>query len=104
TNTNFSKVTEVLTSTISANLTANTANIFLDGEYVITGVDTVNKQLTLATPSCVNSDWNKLADLEDQKTSTGNIKLRGSQDNWIGWFTINSPKATGLLLSIQALN
>lgn len=104
TNTNFSKVTEVLTSTISANLTANTANIFLDGEYVVTGVDTVNKQLTLATPSGVNSDWDKLADLEDQKTSTGNIKLRGGQDNWIGWFTINSPKATGLLLNFQALN
>ncbi|MFH4263697.1 hypothetical protein WAJ43_22900, partial [Acinetobacter baumannii] len=44
------------------------------------------------------------ADLEGQKTSTGNIKLRGSQDNWIGWFTIDSPKATGLLLNFQALN
>ncbi|MFX9004293.1 hypothetical protein ABTN42_22460, partial [Acinetobacter baumannii] len=43
-------------------------------------------------------------DLQDQKTSTGNIKLRGSQDNWIGWFTIDSPKATGLLLNFQALN
>ncbi|MCH2020559.1 host specificity factor TipJ family phage tail protein [Acinetobacter pittii] len=104
TNTNFSNVTEVLTSNISANLTANTANIFLDGEYVVTGVDTANKQLTLATPSGVNSDWNKLEDLQDQKTSTGNIKLRGSQDNWIGWFTIDSPKATGLLLNFQALN
>ncbi|MFY5817329.1 host specificity factor TipJ family phage tail protein [Acinetobacter baumannii] len=104
TNTNFSNVTEVLTSNISANLTANTANIFLDGEYVVTGVDTTNKQLTLATPSGVNSDWNKLKDLQDQKTSTGNIKLRGSQDNWIGWFTIDSPKATGLLLNFQALN
>ncbi|WP_127493063.1 host specificity factor TipJ family phage tail protein [Acinetobacter calcoaceticus] len=104
TNTNFSNVTEVLTSNISANLTANTANIFLDGEYVVTGVDTTNKQLTLATPSGVNSDWNKLEDLQDQKTSKGNIKLRGSQDNWIGWFTIDSPKATGLLLNFQALN
>lgn len=104
TNTNFSNVTKVLTSNISANLTANTANIFLDGEYVVTGVDTINKQLTLATPSGVNSDWNKLKDLQDQKTSKGNIKLRGSQNNWIGWFTIDSPKATGLLLNFQALN
>lgn len=104
TNTNFSNVTKVLTSNISGNLTANTANIFLDGEYVITGVDTANKQLTLATPSGVNSDWNKLKELQDQKTATGNIKLRGSQDNWIGWFTIDSPKATGLLLNFQALN
>ncbi|MBH8249370.1 hypothetical protein I8P62_02160 [Acinetobacter baumannii] len=104
TNTNFSNVTKVLTSNISGNLTANTANIFLDGEYVITGVDTTNKQITLATPSGVNSDWTKLQDLQDQKTSTGNIKLRGSQDNWIGWFTIDSPKATGLLLNFQALN
>lgn len=104
TNTNFSNVTQVLTSNISGNLTANSANIFLDGEYVITGVDTTNKQLTLATPSGINSDWNKLVDLQNQKTNTGNIKLRGSQDNWIGWFTIDSPKATGLLLNFQALN
>ncbi|WOQ34260.1 host specificity factor TipJ family phage tail protein [Acinetobacter baumannii] len=104
TNTNFSNITEQLTSNISANLTANTANIFLDGEYVVTGVDTVNKQLSLATPSSVNSDWNKLESLQDMKTVTGNIKLRGGQDNWIGWFTIDSPKATGLLLNFQALN
>ncbi len=92
-----------MAANISANLTANTANIFLDGDYVVTGVDITNKQITLATPSAVNDDWNKLADLTDQKTSTGTIKLRGSQENYIGWFTIESAKATGLLLNFQAL-
>ncbi|PPC02526.1 host specificity factor TipJ family phage tail protein [Acinetobacter pittii] len=104
TNSNFANLTEVLTANISANLTANTSNIFLDGNYVVTGVDTANKQITLATPSAVNNDWNKLADLTDQKTGVGEIKLRGSQENYIGWFTIESAKATGLLLNFQALN
>ncbi|WP_119689201.1 host specificity factor TipJ family phage tail protein [Acinetobacter nosocomialis] len=104
TNSNFANLTEVITANISANLTANSSNIFLDGDYVVTGVDIANKQLTLATPSAVNDDWNKLADLADQKTGVGNIKLRGSQENYIGWFTIESAKATGLLLNFQALN
>ncbi|ENT2138901.1 host specificity factor TipJ family phage tail protein [Acinetobacter baumannii] len=104
TNSNFANLTEVLTANLSANLTANSANIFLDGNYVVTGVDIANKQISLATPSAVNDDWNKLADLTDQKTSTGTIKLRGSQENYIGWFTIESAKATGLLLNFQALN
>ncbi|MDT1883147.1 hypothetical protein FPK44_20535, partial [Acinetobacter baumannii] len=67
-------------------------------------VDITNKQISLATPSAVNDDWNKLADLTDQKTGVGTIKLRGSQENYIGWFTIESAKATGLLLNFQALN
>ncbi|MDT1852389.1 hypothetical protein FPK68_20210, partial [Acinetobacter baumannii] len=104
TNSNFANLTEVLTANLSANLTANSANIFLDGNYVVTGVDITNKQISLATPSAVNDDWNKLADLTDQKTGVGTIKLRGSQENYIGWFTIESAKATGLLLNFQALN
>lgn len=104
TNANFANLTEAAITNISANLTANTANIFLDGNYIVTGVDTATKQIALATPSAVNTDWNKLADLTGQKTSTGWIKLRGSSDNFIGWFTIDSPNATGLLLNFQASN
>ncbi|MFH4214238.1 phage tail protein, partial [Acinetobacter baumannii] len=73
TNSNFANLTEVLTANLSANLTANSANIFLDGNYVVTGVDVANKQISLATPSAVNDDWNKLADLTDQKTGVGTI-------------------------------
>lgn len=105
TNANWSNLTANATENISANLTANTNNIFLDGEYTITGIDTANKLMTLATPSTVNSDWNKLQDLSGQQTPSGNIiKLRGSQQNYIGWFTIDSNKATGLLLNFQAPN
>lgn len=105
TNANWSNLTANATENISANLTANTNNIFLDGEYTITGIDTANKLMTLATPSTVNSDWNKLQDLTGQQTPTGNIiKLRGSQQNYIGWFTIDSQNATGLLLNFKALN
>lgn len=105
TNANWSNLTANATENISANLTANTNNIFLDGEYTITGIDTANKLMTLATPSTVNSDWNKLQDLTGQQTPSGNIiKLRGSQQNYIGWFTIDSQNATGLLLNFKALN
>lgn len=105
TNANWSNLTANATENISANLTANTNNIFLDGEYTITGIDTANKLMTLATPSTVNSDWNKLQDLAGQQTPSGSvIKLRGSQQNYIGWFTIDSQNATGLLLNFKALN
>lgn len=104
TNANFANLTAVATTNISANLTANTANIFLDGEYVVTGIDKSNKQISLATPNTVNKDWNKLVDLAGQQTPTAKIKLRGSQNNWVGWFTTDSPKATGLLLNFRAGN
>ncbi|MDF2418025.1 hypothetical protein GWP85_10975 [Acinetobacter beijerinckii] len=104
TNSQFSNLTEEATTNISANLTANSANIFLDGNYIVTGVDVATKQISLATPSGVNTDWNKLADLTDQKTPVGVIKLRGAAENYIGWFTIDSPNATGLLLNFQANN
>lgn len=104
TNANFANLTQELTTNISANLTANQANIFLDGSYVVTGVDVTNKQISLATPNSVNSDWNKLADLTTQQTDIAEVRLRGSQQNYIGWFTIDSNKATGLLLNFQAPN
>lgn len=104
TNANFANLTAVATTNISANLTANTANIFLDGEYVVTGIDKSNKQISLATPSIVNDDWHKLVDLAGQQTPTAKIKLRGSQNNWVGWFTTDSPEATGLLLNFRAGN
>ncbi|NHC02316.1 hypothetical protein G9F31_00765 [Acinetobacter sp. 187] len=104
TNTNWTKITAELTTTISANLTANTASIFLDGAYTITGIDKTNKQISLASPSSVNSDWSKLANLTGQKTDVSKIKLRGSQDNWIGWFTIDSKQAKALLLNFRAGN
>ena len=105
TNANWSNLTTNATVNISANLTANTANIFLDGEYTVTGVDSANKVMTIATPSTINPDWDKLQDLAGQQTSAGlTIKLRGSQENFIGWFTIESQNATGLLLNFRASN
>ena len=104
TNANFSNLTADATTNISANLTANTANIFLDGTYTVTGIDRANKLMTLATPSTTNPDWNKLVNLTGQQTPVGNIKLRGSQENYIGWFTIDSQQAKGLLLNFRAGN
>lgn len=105
TNANWSNLTANATVNISANLTANTNNIFLDGQYTVTGIDTANKLMTVATPSTVNPDWNKLQDLAGQQTVAGQIiKLRGSQDNYVGWFAIDSQNATGLLLNFRAAN
>lgn len=104
TNANFTRLTEDVTVNVSGNLTANTANIFLDGSYTITGIDSPTKTMTLATPSTVNPDWTKLDGLFDKKTPVALIRLRGSQENYIGWFTIDSQQATGLLLNFKASN
>lgn len=102
TNSNFANLTADATTTMSASLTANTANIFLDGTYTISGISAPTKTMTLATPSAINSDWDKLAGLTGQQTTAGAIKLRGGQNNYVGWFTINSNEATGLLLNFKA--
>ena len=104
TNTNFANLTQVATTNISANLTANTSNIYLDGAYTVTGIDRANKQMSLASPNTVNLDWDKLQDLTGQQTPAARIKLRGSQNNYIGWFTTESPLATGLLVNFRAGN
>lgn len=104
TNANFANLTQVATTNISANLTANTENIYLDGAYVVSGIDRANKQMALVTPSAVNEDWDKLADLAGQQTKTARIKLRGGQNNYVGWFTTDSPLAKGLLLNFRAGN
>ena len=104
TNANFANLTQVATTNISANLTANTANIFLDGSYIVTGIDRGNRFISIAAPSAVNPDWNRLADLTGQQTPSAWIKLRGSQSNFIGWFTTDSPLAKGLLLNFRAGN
>lgn len=104
TNTNFANLTADASTNLSANLTANTANIFLDGTYTITGIDAAKKLMTLATPSTTNADWEKLAELAGQQTPTALVKLRGNQENYVGWFTIDSPQAKGLLLNFRAGN
>lgn len=104
TNSDFLKLTEVVTSTLSANLTANTASLNLNGTYTITNIDVSSKTIILATPSNVNSDWNNLAFLPGKQTNGDYIKLRGSQENYIGWFTIDSKLSTGLLLNFRAAN
>jgi hypothetical protein len=104
TNANFANMTANASTSLAANLTANTANIFLDGTYSITSVDSSNKLITLTSPSSINSDWNKLLDLAGEQTPVGTIKLRGSQENYIGWFTVSSQQATGLLFNFKALN
>ena len=104
TNADFAKLTANANVNISANLTANTANIYLDGEYTVTNVDIPNKTITLATPSTINPDWLKLEELSSQQTPVAPVKLRGSQDNYIGWFTIDSPEATGMLFNFRAFS
>lgn len=104
TNVDFDNLTEEATTNISALLTDNEAGVNLDGEYSVTGVDTANKTITLASPAGVNPDWTKLQTLVNQQTANAAVKLRGSQENYIGWFTIDTPKATGLLFNFRAPN
>lgn len=104
TNINFSKITENATTNVSVRLTSNISNIFLDGEYTVTSVSTSEKLITLATPSSANSDWQKLQDLIGKQTTPKDILLRGSQENFIGWYTLESQQAEGLLLNFRAAN
>lgn len=104
TNAQFSSLSTSANTTLSGNFTANSANIYLDGTYLVSSIDKNNKTITLASPSSANPDWNKLAGLTGQITSVVNAKLRGSQSNSIGWYTINFKDAEGLLLNFRALN
>lgn len=104
TNANFANLTQDATTNISANLTANIASIFLDGKYVVSSIDIPNKTIALTTPSTENEDWLKLEGLNGKQTPVGSIKLRGSQENFIGWFTIESQDAEGVLLNFRAPN
>lgn len=104
TNANFSNLTQDATTNISANLTANISSIFLDGKYLVSSISVPNKTIALTAPSTINSDWNKLDGLNGKQTPAASIKLRGSQENYIGWYTIESQGAEGVLLNFRAQN
>ena len=103
-NGNFALVTADLTSQVSATLTKNSAGMSLDGEYLI---ETVNElEITLVAPGDENDEWDKLELVDNQSTqgTYPNIGLSGSQENWIGWFKSDTPKATEFSANFVAQN
>ena len=104
TNANFANITIDASTNIVANFTANNDSIFLDGKYTVSSINVGTKTIALTTPSATNSDWLKLSTLDGGVTPEATIKLRGSQDNHVGWFTIETQDAEGVLLNFKAPN
>ncbi|MBC67412.1 MAG: hypothetical protein CL492_00665 [Acinetobacter sp.] len=106
TNSNFSQITENLTATLSGLLINSTVGLNLDGTYVISGIDGSSETISLVDPSAINSIWNDLQYEPNGETKpyTKYIYLRSSQNNWIGWYSVDFAKATGILLNFVAPN
>lgn len=106
TNSNFSQITENLTATLSGLLINSTVGLNLDGTYVISGIDGSSETISLVDPGAINSSWNDLQYEPNGETEpyTKYIYLRSSQNNWIGWYSVDFAKATGILLNFVAPN
>ena len=99
-NSNWQYVNDDYTLTSGALLNKNTQGINLDGSYTIATItaDTI----TLAPPSSVNNEWDKLSTLPNQNTTGQDVLVRldGSTDKWVGWFNIAKNDATGLFYNL----
>ncbi|HEO1832509.1 TPA: hypothetical protein VAM22_003838, partial [Acinetobacter baumannii] len=73
-NSNWQYVNDDYTLTSGALLNKNTQGINLDGSYTIATItaDTI----TLAPPSSVNNEWNKLSTLPNQNTTGQDVLVR----------------------------
>lgn len=101
-NADMGKVTAPITTNISATLTDNIQSISLNGTYSVASVSEVDRVIYLVSPSTVNADWNDLTSLGGNRTPSKYIQLRGSQFNYIGWFTLDTPTSEGILLNFRA--
>ena len=102
TNADFEKITDVLFTNISATLADNAQSITLNGSYSVASVSEADRVIYLASPSTTNPDWNDLTSLSGNRTPSKRIQIRGSQFNYIGWFTLDSQGAEGVLLNFIA--
>ncbi|MDC5120076.1 host specificity factor TipJ family phage tail protein [Acinetobacter baumannii] len=99
-NSNWQYVNDEYTLTSGALLNKNTQGINLDGSYTIKTI-TANT-IALASPSSVNSEWDKLSTLSNQNTTGQDVLVRldGSTDKWVGWFNVQKNDAVGLFYNL----
>ncbi|MGO1375092.1 MAG: host specificity factor TipJ family phage tail protein [Psychrobacter sp.] len=105
TNPNWSLLTADSVAVTAAVLTGNNNNVDLSGTYTI--ASTSGGVLKLVDPVSVNADWGKLDSLtEAQKQSFLNreVLIKGSKDNFIGWYYSGNKDTTGFILNFLAQN
>lgn len=105
TNPSFSLLTEDAVALTASVLTRNINNVDLSGTYTV--ASTEGGVLKLVDPISVNADWGKIDSLTGvQKQSFLNreVLIKGSKDNFIGWYYAGSKDSTGFILNLLAQN
>lgn len=88
------------TISMSVKLSDSTLGMDLDGVYSISLVQ--EDQLTLANVEIINDEWSKLSSLFLGSTAgvASIISIDLLEDKWVGWFEIEDPDATELVVNI----
>ncbi|MGP9558237.1 host specificity factor TipJ family phage tail protein [Psychrobacter sp. AOP7-A1-24] len=105
TNPSFSLLTEDAVALTASVLTGNSNNVDLSGTYTV--ASTNGGVLKLVNPVATNADWGKVDSLtaaQKQQFLSRQIVIKGSKDNFIGWYYAGSKDSTGFILNFLAQN
>lgn len=105
TNINFGRMSAGGTGILSAVLTDHDENIDLSGTYTISSVSA--NDITLVNPASVNPDWLLLSSLTQQQIADmlgRSITLKGTSENFIGWYYAGNKDTEGMMLNFLAAN
>lgn len=105
TNPSFSLLTEDAVALTASVLTGNSNNVDLSGTYTV--ASTNGGVLKLVNPVATNADWGKVDSLtaaQKQQFLSRQVLIKGSKDNFIGWYYAGSKDSTGFILNFLAQN
>lgn len=105
TNPIFSLLTEDAVALTASVLTGNSNNVDLSGTYTV--ASTNGGVLKLVNPVATNADWGKVDSLtaaQKQQFLSRQVLIKGSKDNFIGWYYAGSKDSTGFILNFLAQN
>ncbi|WP_250162214.1 host specificity factor TipJ family phage tail protein [Psychrobacter sp. WY6] len=105
TNPSFSLLTEDAVALTASVLTGNSNNVDLSGTYTV--ASTNGGVLKLVNPVATNADWSKVDSLtaaQKQQFLSRQVLIKGSKDNFIGWYYAGSKDSTGFILNFLAQN
>lgn len=105
TNPSFSLLTEDAVALTASVLTSNINNVDLSGTYTV--ASTSGGVLKLVDPISVNADWGKidsLTDMQKQSFLNREVLIKGSSDNFIGWYYAGNKDSSGFILNFLSQN
>ena len=105
TNPSFSLLTEDAVALTASVLTGNSNNVDLSGTYTV--ASTNGGVLKLVNPVATNADWGKVDSLtaaQKQQFLSRQVLIKGSKDNFIGWYYAGSKDSAGFILNFLAQN